>query len=206
MASAATQHDSCLSWEANRAGGHRPGQETPDKHAEEGFMPWTGCFNCKWAREESPKAWDQESLLGMRDWPSPSRVGRQLRQDLSGAMADPYTLLFKVLPEQILEKLESTEHDEQGHGGEVMAEMLTLCQPTATCAHDCPLLWMAAAAANLLQSCPALCNPTDGSPPGSPIPGILQARVREWVAIAFSALDGYPWPNWTTYPEGTVSE
>ena len=39
------------------------------------------------------------------------------------------------------------------------------------------------AAAKLLQSCPALCDPTDGSPPGSPIPGILQARTLEWVAM-----------------------
>ena len=44
----------------------------------------------------------------------------------------------------------------------------------------------AAAAAKSLQSCPTLCNPTDGSPPGSPIPGILQARTLEWVAISFS--------------------
>ena len=44
----------------------------------------------------------------------------------------------------------------------------------------------AAAAAKLLQSCPTLCNPIDGSPPGSPIPGILQARTLEWVAISFS--------------------
>ena len=44
----------------------------------------------------------------------------------------------------------------------------------------------AAAAAKLLQSCPTLCDPIDGSPPGSPIPGILQARTLEWVAISFS--------------------
>ena len=44
----------------------------------------------------------------------------------------------------------------------------------------------AAAAAKLLQSCPTLCDPRDGSPPGSPIPGILQARILEWVAISFS--------------------
>ena len=44
----------------------------------------------------------------------------------------------------------------------------------------------AAAAAKLLQSCPTLCDPIDGSPPGSPIPGILQAGVLEWVAISFS--------------------
>ena len=44
----------------------------------------------------------------------------------------------------------------------------------------------AAAAAKSLQSCPTLCDPIDGSPPGSPVPGILQARVLEWVAISFS--------------------
>ena len=44
----------------------------------------------------------------------------------------------------------------------------------------------AAAAAKSLQSCPTLCNPIDSSPPGSPIPGILQARTLEWVAISFS--------------------
>ena len=44
----------------------------------------------------------------------------------------------------------------------------------------------AAAAAKSLQSCRTLCDPIDGSPPGSPIPGILQARTLEWVAISFS--------------------
>ena len=44
----------------------------------------------------------------------------------------------------------------------------------------------AAAAAKSLQSCPTLCNPIEGSPPGSPVLGILQARTLEWVAIAFS--------------------
>jgi len=43
-----------------------------------------------------------------------------------------------------------------------------------------------AAAAASLQSCPTLCDPIDGSPPGSPVPGILQARTLEWVAISFS--------------------
>ena len=50
------------------------------------------------------------------------------------------------------------------------------------------LSWMkmtVAAAAKLLQSCPTLCDPIDGSPPGSPVPGILQARTLEWVAISF---------------------
>ena len=43
----------------------------------------------------------------------------------------------------------------------------------------------ATAAAKSLQSCPTLCDLIDGSPPGSPIPGILQARTLEWVAISF---------------------
>ena len=45
----------------------------------------------------------------------------------------------------------------------------------------------AAAAAKSLQLCPTLCDPTDGSPPGSPIPGILQAKTLEWVVISFSS-------------------
>ena len=48
------------------------------------------------------------------------------------------------------------------------------------------ILSSAAAAAKLLQSCPTLCDPINGSSPGFPIPGILQARTLEWVAISFS--------------------
>ena len=50
----------------------------------------------------------------------------------------------------------------------------------------CPFIAPAAADAKSLQSCPTLCNPIDGSPPGSPVPGILQARTLDWVAISFS--------------------
>ena len=50
---------------------------------------------------------------------------------------------------------------------------------------DSFLHYAAAATAKSLQSCPTLCNPTDGSPPGAPVPGILQARTLEWVAISF---------------------
>ena len=56
------------------------------------------------------------------------------------------------------------------------------------------LIWYvlaAAAAAKSLQSCPTLCDPIDGSPPCSPVPGILQARKLEWVAISFS--NGWKW-------------
>ena len=48
------------------------------------------------------------------------------------------------------------------------------------------VLFLPAAAAKSLQSCPTLCNPIDGSPQSSPVPGILQARTLEWVAIPFS--------------------
>jgi len=53
-------------------------------------------------------------------------------------------------------------------------------------ASSCVYLWNAAAATKSLQSCPTLCDPIDGSPPGSPVPGILQARTLERVAISFS--------------------
>ena len=53
----------------------------------------------------------------------------------------------------------------------------------------------AAAAAKSLQSCPTLCDPIDGSPLGSPVPGILQARTLEWVAISFSNLMDYTIAN-----------
>ena len=59
--------------------------------------------------------------------------------------------------------------------------------------HLCIFNWTAAAAAaaKSLQSCPTLCDPIDSSPPGSPVPGILQARTLEWVAISFS--NGWKW-------------
>ena len=59
---------------------------------------------------------------------------------------------------------------------------------TSILAHILFLMAAAAAAAKLLQSCLTLCDPIDGSPPGPPVPGILQARTLEWVAISFSIL------------------
>ena len=58
---------------------------------------------------------------------------------------------------------------------------------------------MATAAAKALQSSLTLCNPTDVSPPGSPVPGILQARTLEWGAIAFSVILIYYWLNLTCF-------
>ena len=64
--------------------------------------------------------------------------------------------------------------------GKELKILLTLNRPFL------PIPHFAAAAAKSLQSCPTLCDPIDGSPPGSPTPGILQARTLEWVAISFS--------------------
>ena len=65
--------------------------------------------------------------------------------------------------------------------------------------------WPAAAAAKSLQLCSTLWDPTDGSPPGSSVPGILQARILEWVAIAFS----WHWPqaiNSTSQPSSLLRD
>ena len=59
--------------------------------------------------------------------------------------------------------------------------------PGTSCLSEIKQVWFAAAAAaKSLQSCLTLCNPIEGSPPAFPIPGILQARALEWVAISFS--------------------
>ena len=54
-------------------------------------------------------------------------------------------------------------------------------------------VYLYAAAAKSLQLCPTLCDPIDGSPPGSLVPGILQARTLEWVAISFSNAEKWKW-------------
>ena len=59
------------------------------------------------------------------------------------------------------------------------------CSPWKRMKYWFMLQHAAAAAAKSLQSCPTLCDPIDGSPPGSPVPGILQAGTLEWVAISF---------------------
>ena len=60
----------------------------------------------------------------------------------------------------------------------------------------------AAAAAKSLQSCPTLCDPIDSSPPGSPVPGILQARTLEWVAM--QVLKSVKTPNLVTKTNGVM--
>ena len=60
-------------------------------------------------------------------------------------------------------------------------------QESCLCLHSAAVLMSLAAAAKSRQLCPTLCDPIDGSPPGSPVPGILQARILAWVAISFSS-------------------
>ena len=68
----------------------------------------------------------------------------------------------------------------------LVAFMKVLRHPQLSCSRHAPPCWLFDAAAKSLQSCPTLCNPIDGSPPGSSVPGILQARTLEWGAISFS--------------------
>ena len=91
---------------------------------------------------------------------------------------------------------ESLTLSEESHLGKGANLEMTSPSPREMEAHDLSwfVFWLshkerllgAAAAAKSLQSCPTLCDPIDGSPPGSPVAGILQARTLEWVAISFS--------------------
>ena len=77
-------------------------------------------------------------------------------------------------------------HQQIKHGVPPSAQFLFTPTPFALDIEAPVKLSERSAAAKSLQSCPTLCDPIDGSPPGSPIPGILQARTLEWVAISFS--------------------
>ena len=67
----------------------------------------------------------------------------------------------------------------RAYGSKLLGRLNTKCERAGQL--------LPAAAAKSLQSCSTLCDPTDGSPPGSPVPRILQARTLEWVAISFSS-------------------
>ena len=80
-------------------------------------------------------------------------------------------------------------------------ELLPLDSHNCLLPHPSSLEMAAATAAKSLHSCPTLCDPIDGSPPGSPVPGILQARTLEWVAISFSNGNGY----WLPYASSSFT-
>ena len=74
----------------------------------------------------------------------------------------------------------------QGRSAETEKPTLLPVSVLLSVSSPSPVLSCFSAAAKSLQSCSTLCDPRDGSPPGSPVPGILQARTLEWVAISFS--------------------
>ena len=88
---------------------------------------------------------------------------------------------FNITVIQVYAPTSNAEEAEVERFSEELQDLLEL-----TSKKDVLFIIGAAAAAKSLQSCPTLCDPIDGSPPGSPVPGILQARTLEWVAISFS--------------------
>ena len=91
-------------------------------------------------------------------------------------LATPWTAAYQTPPSELTSKKDDGGRGELGMFPE--GEIAEYCEAY--------LKSMAAAAAKSLQSCPTLCDPIDSSPPGSPVPGILQARTLEWGAISFS--------------------
>ena len=121
-------------------------------------------------------------LLWVRDGTCDSRIGRWILYHWTSREAPQRLLIYifhslnqhrgNVIPLNIKYRL--PPYGSNNH---------TLCY---TILYAVSIVYIITAAAKSLQSCPILCNPIDGSPPGSPVPGILQARTLEWVAISFS--------------------
>ena len=112
-----------------------------------------------------------ESWVRSLSWEDPLEKGVVTHSSIL-AWAIPWTEKPGGLSPWCREKLDTTERLTTHC---LLQLFLSICAAAA-----------AAAAAKSLQSCPTLCDPIDGSPPGSSVPGILQARTLEWVAISFS--------------------
>ena len=116
----------------------------------------------------------QARILELVDIPS-SRGSSQLRNltcisCLAGGFFTMSTTWKTLKRSRVLARTDSKSYREQARNKSIAVYLLLL----------------SAAAAKSLQSCPTLCDPIDGSPPGSSVPGILQVRTLEWVAISFS--------------------
>ena len=119
------------------------------------------------------------------------KVKEEVKEDIEKA-----GLKLNIQKTKIMASGPITSWEIDGETVETVSDFIFLGSKITTngdCSHEikrCLLLGRkaaaAAAAAKSLQSCPTLCDPIDGSPPDSPIPGILQARTLEWVAISFS--------------------
>ena len=102
-----------------------------------------------------------------------------------GMAAHPSTLAWRILWTEQAGGLHSVGSQRVGHNRRTPRSPRNV---RYWCLSDaCFMRRKAAAAAESLQSCPTLCDPRDGCPPGSPVPAILQARTLEWVAISFSS-------------------
>ena len=136
-----------------------------------GIKPWVG--KIPWRRAWTPtpvflpgESHGQRSLVGYIPW------GRR-----------PSTHLCLSAASTLLEEMDVAEEGDFVFNGRGLVQRWVWLDLPITGSSEGKT---AAAAATLLQSCPTLCDPIDGSPPGSPVPGILQARTLEWVAIFFS--------------------
>ena len=114
-------------------------------------------------------------------WAPIQSLNRKLRSHTPRDMAK-LSLEFKIIYEKN-SKLENEKDLKTVMKIEILNLLLSLFDTTIVGRYHNSA---AATAAKSLQSCPTLCDPIDGSPPGSPVPGILQARSLEWVAISFS--------------------
>ena len=97
----------------------------------------------------------------------------------------PLFLKLNIQKTKIMASSPITSWEIDGETVETVSDFIFLGSKI-TADGDCSHEIAAAAAAKSLRSCPTLCDPTDSSPPGFPVPGILQARTLEWVAISFS--------------------
>ena len=129
----------------------------------------------------SIRVFSNESVLHIR-WP------KDWSSSFSISPSNEYSRLisFRIDLLDLLDPRDSQEPSPKPQFKSINSLALSLLYgPTLISVHA------AAAAAKSLQSCPTLCDPTDGSPPGFPVPGSLQARTLEWGAIAFSDICTY---------------
>ena len=156
------------------------GKESACQCRRHKFSPWVGKF--PWRRKQQPtpvflpgKSHRQRSLAGYSPWGQLSDLAHTHARYI-GSTSDHFWMKgFDCLVQK--PQNEVSWHLCRGAGQPE--------EPWYTSQFGQFGLWVAAAAKSL-QSCPTLCDPIDGSSPGSPVPGILQARTLEWVAIAFS--------------------
>ena len=118
-----------------------------------------------------------------------TELRRAVREGLGNNWQAQSMYIHRNTGEQIPSSKIGSNHKRNLSLGKNFGSLVLLTRQARKCQHITIFInWHAAAtvAAKSLQSCPTLCDSMDGSPPGSPVPGILQARTLEWIAISFS--------------------